>query len=94
MPDLQKNKIKRRPFRGRRLLKIIVIVYCSAGIALYYLQEKLMFHPIPLPPGYQFKFNIPFKEVNIPLNTKDNLNIVQFFPTGFNTKRRCTLFPW
>ena len=62
------------------MLKIIVIVYCSAGIALYYLQEKLMFHPKPLPPGYQFKFNIPFKEVNIPLNTKDNLSVVQFFP--------------
>lgn len=80
MLQLQKNKIKRRPFRGRRLLKIIVIVYCSAGIALYYLQEKLMFYPTPLPPDYQFKFNIPFKEMNIQLNTKDNLNVVQFFP--------------
>ena len=80
MPELQKYKIKRRPFRGWSLLKIIVIVYCSAGIALYYLQEKLMFHPKPLPPGYQFKFNIPFKEVNISLNTKDNLSVVQFFP--------------
>ena len=39
-----------------------------------------MFHPVPLPPDYQFKFDIPFKEINIPLNTKDNLNIVQFFP--------------
>jgi uncharacterized protein len=79
MPELPKIKRKRRPFKGWRLLKIIVVVYCSAGIALYYLQEKLMFHPAPLPPDYQFKFNIPFKEVNIPLNAKDNLNIVQFF---------------
>jgi len=78
MPELQ-IKTKKAPFKSRRLLKIIFIVYCSAGIALYYLQEKLMFHPIPFPPGYQFKFNIPFKEVNIPLNAKDNLNLVQFF---------------
>jgi alpha-beta hydrolase superfamily lysophospholipase len=63
-----------------RFTKIIIIVYCSAGIVLYYLQEKIMFHPKPLPPDYQFKFNIPFKEVNIPLNATDNLNLVQFFP--------------
>jgi pimeloyl-ACP methyl ester carboxylesterase len=79
MTEHQKYTTKRRPSRGWRLLKIIIIVYCSAGIALYYLQEKLMFHPIPLPPDYQFKFNIPFKEVNIAINSKDNLNIVRFF---------------
>ena len=45
---------------------------------MYYLQEKLLFHPVPLPPDYQFKFNMPFQEVNIPLNSKDNLNIVRF----------------
>ena len=79
MPELQKNKPHRKPSRGLRTLKIIVIVYCSAGIALYFLQEKLMFRPKPLLPDYQFKFNAPFKEVNIPLNPTDNLNIVQFF---------------
>ena len=78
MPELQKNKPRRKPSRGLRMLKIIVIVYCSAGIALYLLQEKLLFRPKPLLPDYQFKFNIPFKEVNIPLNPTDNLNIVQF----------------
>jgi pimeloyl-ACP methyl ester carboxylesterase len=78
MPELQKNKLHRKPSRGFRVLKIIVIVYCSAGIALYFLQEKLMFRPKPLLPDYQFKFNIPFKEVNIALNPTDNLNIVQF----------------
>jgi len=79
MHGLQKTKIKGKPFRLRGLLKTVIIVYCSVGIALYYMQEKLMFHPKPLPPGFQFKFNIPFKEVNIPLNTNDNLNVVQFF---------------
>lgn len=71
-----------KPFNRKifRWTKIFIIVYCSAGIALYYLQEKIMFHPTPLPPDYQFKFNLPFKEVNIPLNAKDNLNLVQFFP--------------
>ena len=73
----QQVSLKRKIFRWT---KIIIIVYCSAGIALYYLQEKLMFHPTPLLPDYQFKFDIPFKEINIPLNAKDNLSLVQFFP--------------
>jgi alpha-beta hydrolase superfamily lysophospholipase len=73
----QEVSLKRKIFRWT---KIIIIIYCSAGIALYYLQEKLMFHPAPLSPDYQFKFDIPFKEINIPLNAKDNLSLVQFFP--------------
>jgi pimeloyl-ACP methyl ester carboxylesterase len=73
----QQVSLKRKIFRWA---KIIIIIYCSAGIALYYLQEKFMFHPTPLSPDYQFKFDIPFKEINIPLNAKDNLSLVQFFP--------------
>jgi len=80
MTELQKTNIKKKPSKGWKLVKIVVLVYCSAGIALYYLQGKLLFRPVPLPPDYQFKFNIPFKEVNIPLNSKDNLSLVQFFP--------------
>ena len=49
-------------------------------MALYYLQEKFLFHPVTLPLDYQFKFKAPFKEINIPLNATDNLNLVQFFP--------------
>src|SRR5664279_1037926 len=78
MNKKQENKsLKTRIFRWA---KIIVIVYSAAGIALYYLQEKFLFRPIPLPPGYQYKFDIPFREVNIPLNATDNLSLVQFFP--------------
>ncbi len=65
-----------------RWIKVVIIVYCSIGIALYYLQEQLMFHPVPLPHDYVFNFNVPFREVNIPLNAKDTLNIVQFLPQG------------
>ncbi len=71
------KSLKRKIFRWT---KIIIITYCSVGIALYYLQEKLMLHPSPLSPGYKFSFNVPFKEVNIPLNAKENLNLVQFLP--------------
>jgi len=86
MPGAQKNKIQTKPFKAWRLVKIIAIVYCTAGIVLYYLQEKLMFHPVRLPRAYQFKFNTSFQEMNIPLNIKDNLNVLRFFTPGLTSK--------
>ncbi len=63
-----------------RLLKIIIIVYCSLGIAFFYLQEKFLFHPVALPADYTYHFTGPFREVNIAINKNENLNVVQFFP--------------
>lgn len=63
-----------------RIAKYIGSAYFGGGLALYYLQKKLMLHPKRLPPDYKFQFNFPFKEINIPFNKKDNINLVQFFP--------------
>jgi alpha-beta hydrolase superfamily lysophospholipase len=76
-------KSKRKVSTGRKIYRITIVftlVYCSIGIALYHLQEKLLFHPVSLPPDFQFKFDIPFKEVNIAMNKTDTLNLIQFFP--------------
>ena len=78
---METNRISRtRKQQIIRWTKIIVTVYCITGMALYYLQEKFLLHPAILPLDYQFKFKAPFKEINIPLNATDNLNLVQFFP--------------
>ena len=63
-----------------RVASIVILIYCSIGIALYHLQEKLLFHPELLPKDFQFKFAIPFKEINIAMNKTDTLNLIQFFP--------------
>jgi hypothetical protein len=63
-----------------RVAIVVTLIYCSIGIALYHLQEKLLFHPELLPKDFQFKFGIPFKEVNIAMNKTDTLNLIQFFP--------------
>ena len=70
--------------RRRKIYRIAIIgtlIYCSVGIALYQLQEKLLFHPKALPPDFQFNFDVPFKEVNIPMTETDTLNLIQFFPS-------------
>jgi alpha-beta hydrolase superfamily lysophospholipase len=50
------------------------------GIALYYLQDYFLFHPTVLPRNYQYHFNVPFSEVEIPFNKTDTLNMVKFTP--------------
>ncbi|MBK8609009.1 MAG: alpha/beta fold hydrolase [Chitinophagaceae bacterium] len=69
-----------------RWLKIIIILYSAIGIALYYLQERFLFHPEKLSAAYVYHFpqdsanDVPFEELNIPFNDSDTLNMVKFFP--------------
>jgi len=74
---------KRRVSTKRKIYRVIIVItliYCSVGIALYHLQEKLLFHPVTLPQNFQFNFDVPFKEVNIPMNKTDTVNMIQFLP--------------
>lgn len=63
-----------------RWAKIIIFLYCLVGIALYYLQDYFLFHPTALPRNYQYHFDVPFSEVEIPFNKTDTLNMVKFTP--------------
>ena len=58
--------------------KIVSLIYCMLGIALYFLQNILIFHPKKLPADYQYHFEIPFKQLDIPVTKKKNLSVVQF----------------
>lgn len=62
----------------KRWLLIILTVYVIVGIALYFLQEKFLFHPGKLPGDYAYNFSVPFKEINLPVNKEKSLNIIQF----------------
>lgn len=62
------------------MLKSVVVVYLVVGIALYFLQEKFLFHPTKLEAVYAFNFDTPFREVNLQREDGSNLNMVQFLP--------------
>lgn len=62
------------------IIKIAIVIYCIGGIALWQLQDYLLFHPKPLAADYVFPFKEPHNELLLSLNDKDKLNIVQFFP--------------
>ncbi len=68
--------MKKRKWPG--IIKISIIVYCSIGIGMYVLQDYLIFRPVKLPADFQYKFDIPFKEVNIAYDASTNINIIRF----------------
>jgi uncharacterized protein len=61
-------------------LKIIAMVYVLGGIALYFLQDFILFHPVSLKRNHQYDFTEPHRDISIPLNDKDTLNLIDFFP--------------
>jgi hypothetical protein len=77
MDSKEQHSIKKKIFRW---IKVIVLLYAVIGIALYYLQEKFLFHPEKLATDYTWQFDMPFKELKIPFNETDTLDLVKFFP--------------
>lgn len=61
-----------------RLLKIAVSSYILICVAVYFLQEKIIFHPDKLDKTYQFTFEQPFEELSIKTKTGNLLNGVLF----------------
>lgn len=63
-----------------RWIKVMVLLYSVIGIALFYLQEKFLFHPVAINRNVPWKFDVPFEEMDIPMNETDTVNLVKFFP--------------
>ena len=70
------NKKRLRKFW--KWFKIIALIYIMIGVALYFLQDKFIFHPKKLPADYEYKFDAPFRQIDLAVNEEKNLSIVQF----------------
>jgi uncharacterized protein len=66
--------------------KILLIIYVLGGIALYFLQDYILFRPVSLKRDHSYDFTEKHKDINIPITENSNLNIVQFFSTDSVTK--------
>jgi pimeloyl-ACP methyl ester carboxylesterase len=73
-------------------IKIVVILYCGIGIALYYLQEKLLLHPVKLPANKVYRFNQSFQEINIPVNKTDTINLIRFIPVDDTVAKGAVIY--
>jgi pimeloyl-ACP methyl ester carboxylesterase len=74
---------RRAPSPSRRKIgrwvKIILLLYCAGGIAAYYGQEKILFHPVPVERNAAYDLGgQPYKEINLPYDNQTNLNIIEF----------------
>ncbi|HEX9509438.1 MAG TPA: alpha/beta fold hydrolase [Puia sp.] len=64
--------------RGGRWLKVLILLYCTVGIALYYGQDALLLHPQPVDRSVKYDFGQTYTEVNLPYDKATNLNIIEF----------------
>ncbi len=69
-----------------RWVKVIVLLYSAIGIALFYLQEKFLFHPTVIDRSMPWKFDMPFEETDLAFNNTDTVNLVKFFPKDTGRK--------
>jgi alpha-beta hydrolase superfamily lysophospholipase len=61
-----------------RWIKVILMLYGLIGIAIYYLQDKVLFRPEKMDSRQAYGFSVPHKEINIPFNDQANISIVEF----------------
>src|SRR5688572_31185949 len=66
--------------------KITLVIYILGGIALYFLQDYILFRPVSLKRDHTYDFPEKHKDINIPITENSNLNIVQFFSSDSITK--------
>jgi pimeloyl-ACP methyl ester carboxylesterase len=67
-------------------IKILAVIYVAGGVALYFLQDAILFHPVSLKRDYNYDFPQKHKDINIPIDEETNLNIIQFFSTDTITR--------
>lgn len=61
-----------------RIFVGILIAYLLLCMLLYFLQNKLLFHPEKLPADYQFTFDLPFEEINYHTAPGITINALKF----------------
>lgn len=64
-----------------RWTKLVILVYCSIGIAVYYLQDRFILHPAKLEAGRRYTFTQPFTELNLKYDEQTDVNVVEFKAT-------------
>ncbi|MFL5742620.1 MAG: alpha/beta hydrolase [Flavisolibacter sp.] len=65
----------------KRIVFLLVILYVVGGFILFFIQDILFFHPLPLKKDYAFSFDLPYKELNIS-SPHASSNILQFQAKG------------
>ena len=57
---------------------IIAVIYCLVGAGLYFLQEKIFFHPEAVAAGIPYSFTEPHSETDLTFDDEGSIHLVQF----------------
>lgn len=76
---------------ARRWLIATLIGYLLVGIALYFLQEKFLFHPETIAEGQPLKVSQPHEELRLPV-TNERLIHVTRFPVPDSTRKGLIIY--
>ncbi|MCX6316552.1 MAG: alpha/beta fold hydrolase [Bacteroidetes bacterium] len=74
-----------------KLLKVASIIYLVGGMAIYFLQDFILFHPVTLKRNHRYDFPQKHEDISIPINDKDTLNLIDFAATD-TVKRGVVLY--
>lgn len=72
--------------RIKKWLLLIALIYVTIGVAFYFLQDRILFHPVSLKRNHNYDFKEPHKDLSIAINNEDTLNLVQFQSTDTITR--------
>jgi hypothetical protein len=64
-----------------RWVKIVLLVYAVTGIVFFYIQDKLLLHPVKVAEGKHYAFSQPFTELDLNYDQETSLNVVEFRAT-------------
>lgn len=54
----------------------LLVIYLLGAMALYFLQDYILFHPVRLDRATAYTFPLQHKDISIPLNTEDTLSLI------------------
>ncbi len=86
------TKFSKRKNKLLKWIKIIITIYVLTGTALYFFQDKLLFHPKTLHVNYAFNFNTPFSEINVPYDSSTSFNIIRFKLLNDSLKKGAVIY--
>ncbi|MBI1783297.1 MAG: alpha/beta fold hydrolase [Sphingobacteriales bacterium] len=59
-------------------IKILLLTYVIIGAVFYFLQDRILFHPVSLKPEYKYDFKQSHRDINMKLDSVSNLNVIEF----------------
>lgn len=68
--------------RWLRWINLLLVVYLLGGVAVYFFQDNMIFHPEKVSQDSSYHFSQKHKDITIAINDSYNMNVVQFLTSG------------